>query len=296
MGGTTLNGDILSVIAPVFLIALVGFVWARTGRPFDGIFVSEVVTNVAAPALIFSTLTRLEISAAAVGEMALAAGVCIAAFAVIGLVVLALAGLKPRIYLSALMFPNAGNMGLPLSLFAFGERGLAFAVVFFALASALHFVIGPALAMGEFSLGRLVRLPLFHAIVLSGLVMAAGWEVPGWLANTALLLGHLAVPLMLLALGVSLARLQLTTIRRATGLAAVRLSMGFGVGWVMAGLLVDDPAARGVLILQCSMPVAVFNYLFAQKYGGDAQTIASLVLISTAVSFLSLPLLLAAVL
>ena len=38
-----------------------------------------------------------------------------------------------RIYLPALIFPNSGNMGMPLCLFAFGDKGLGLAVVFFAV-------------------------------------------------------------------------------------------------------------------------------------------------------------------
>ena len=50
--------------------------------------------------------------------------------------------------------------------------------------------------------------------------------------------------------------------------------------------------ARGVLILQASMPVAVYNYLFSQAYNRDPETVAGMVVISTALSFITLPLLL----
>ena len=49
---------------------------------------------------------------------------------------------------------------------------------------------------------------------------------------------------------------------------------------------------RGVVILQSAMPVAVFNYLFAAEYGADPEGVAGMVVISTVLSFLSLPLLL----
>ena len=53
-----------------------------------------------------------------------------------------------------------------------------------------------------------------------------------------------------------------------------------------------EGAARGVLILQCAMPVAVFNYLFALQYNNQPEEVAGTVVLSTALSFLSLPLLL----
>ena len=44
-------------------------------------------------------------------------------------------------FLPALMFPNVGNMGLPLCLFAFGERGLALGIAFFTVAAAVQFTV-----------------------------------------------------------------------------------------------------------------------------------------------------------
>jgi malate permease and related proteins len=51
------------------------------------------------------------------------------------------------------------------------------------------------------------------------------------------------------------------------------------------------PTAAGVLIIQSSMPVAVFNFLFAQYYNRAHADVAAMVVISTALSFLTLPLL-----
>ncbi len=47
-----------------------------------------------------------------------------------------------------------------------------------------------------------------------------------------------------------------------------------------------------VVILQLTTPVAVTSYLLAEKYGADSETVAGLVVVSTAVSVISLPVLL----
>ena len=72
----------------------------------------------------------------------------------------------------------------------------------------------------------------------------------------------------------------------------MRLLSGFVVGWAAAEMFGMDGAARGELILQCAMPVAVFNYLFALQYNNQPEEVAGTVVISTALSFLTLPLLL----
>ena len=124
--------------------------------------------------------------------------------------------------------------------------------------------------------------------------MIGGVELPPWIANPLQLIGQLTVPLMLITLGVSLARLRVAGIGRALSLSLLRL--GFAVGYGLATLLGFEGAARGVLIIQSAMPVAIFNYLFAQRDGRRPDEIAGLVVISTIISFLTLPALLFVVL
>lgn len=288
--------DILGVIAPVFLIAGVGYGWVRLRRPFEQAFVTEIVTHVGAPCLVFATLSRMAFSLEVLADMALATALASGGFAVVGATVLRAVGLPLRAYLPPLMFPNTGNMGLPLCLFAFGEPGLALAIVYFTVTAVIHFTGGVAIVMGGVELRRLLRLPILHATLLALLFKGFGVGVPEWLHNAASLLGSLAVPLMLMSLGVALGQLQATGIARTATLSALRLGMGAGVGFAVAWLLGLGPEARGVLVIQSAMPVAVFNYLFAQKFDVRPGEVASMVLISTALSFLTLPLLLALVL
>jgi len=47
-----------------------------------------------------------------------------------------------------------------------------------------------------------------------------------------------------------------------------------------------------VVLLQSSMPVAVFNYLFAERFQRQPEAVAGVVVMSTVLSFISVPLLL----
>src|SRR5690606_27946773 len=193
------------IIAPVFVCSAIGYLWARLGKPFETDFVTRLVTMVGTPCLIVSTLTQLELPLDALGEMALACLIAIAGFAVIGFAALRVMRLPAHSFMPALIFPNTGNMGLPLSLFAFGEAGLAFAIIIFAICAALQFTLGVAIASGSFSIKRLVSMPLIYGLAAAIVVIGTGWTVPTWIANTLKLLGDLTIPMMLLALGVSLA-------------------------------------------------------------------------------------------
>ena len=285
-----------AIVAPIFVCAAIGFAWARFNRPFEAEFVTAIVTTVGTPFMVFSALTRLPLDMTVVGEMAGATALAFLGFALLGITVLKSAGLPLRSYLPALMFPNAGNMGLPLCLFAFGEHGLALAIVFFAVGSTLQFTVGVGIAAGSADPRRLLRLPLIYAVAAALIVVASGIRVPGWIANTADLLGGLTIPLMLIALGVSLARLRIGSFKRSLALSLVRLLGGFVLGYAIGGALGLSAAARGVLAIQSAMPVAVFNYLFAQLYRREPAEVAGMIVISTLISFATLPALLLLVL
>lgn len=93
-------------------------------------------------------------------------------------------------------------------------------------------------------------------------------------------------------LGVSLARLKVGRVRRTGFLAALRLALGLGVGLALAHALGLTDPARGVLVVQSTMPAAVFNYLFAERYQTEPEEVAGVIVLSTLMSFATLPLLL----
>lgn len=284
---------LVQILAPIFLAAGLGFAWDRLGHRFETDFVTRLVTMVGTPALVFSALTAHGLSLADFGVTALAAVLAMAAFGVIGAAILRVARLPVRSsYLATLMLPNAGNMGLPIALFAFGEPGLALAIAFSTLITIGHFTVGLSLASGATSPRHLLTAPALYAMLAALGFIAAGTAPPVWLANTTDLLGGLTIPMMLLSLGVSLSRLRVAALGRSTFLGAARLSMGFVVGVGITRLFGLDQVAAGVVILQCSMPAAVLNYLWAARYGGPVEDVAGTIIVSTLLSFLTLPLLL----
>jgi predicted permease len=78
--------------------------------------------------------------------MGAASVACLVLFGIAGAVGLRAAGLPSKVYLPSLIFPNVGNMGIPICLFAFGEQGMALAMVYFAITIIGQFTIGIALA------------------------------------------------------------------------------------------------------------------------------------------------------
>ena len=284
--------EILAVIAPVAIIALIGAVWRRLGQPFHTDMVSALVVNIGTPCLIISKLLaeRLDVSAMA-GIAVAAVGITIA-MAGGSLLALRILNLPPRVFLPAMMFPNAGNMGLPLCLFAFGDAGLALAITYFTCNALMQFSVGQSIARGRIDVRTAVRDPVLWAVILAIALLATGAHLPVWMTNAAEVLGGLVLPLMMLSLGTSLASLKIADLPRSVVISVLRLIGGFAFALAAVTILGLDGAARGVVLIQASMPPAVFNYMFALRYNNQPGEVAGVVLVSTLMSFATLPLLL----
>ncbi|GEO40587.1 hypothetical protein GGE65_003578 [Skermanella aerolata] len=287
-----LFSSMTAVIAPVFLVAALGFCWTRANLPYDSAFITTFAVNVSTPCLVFSSLTHTPLSGDQLGIMAAASIACIVLPGLVAYPFLRLARIPWRVYLPALSFPNAGNLGLPICLFAYGQEGLSLGVMFFAAMAIGQFTFGPAIAAGKFSFRQLVRTPVLYSVAVSLLILLTQVKVPLWISNTTSLLGNCAVPLMLFSLGVALARLRFGGTARAILMSAFRLILGIAAGYGVSWAMGLEGAMRGVTILQSAMPVAVFNYLWALRYDNSPEEVAAMVLGSTVLAFLVLPILL----
>ena len=284
---------LVPVLAPVFAAAGVGYVWARSRHPFDLGFVTRLVTYVGSPYLVFSALTKFHVPAGEIVGQAGLAFLAVFACGLVGGLALRLSGQPVRPFLPTVMLPNAGNLGLPIAYFAFGDEGLALALPFSAAMTMLQFTVGVSCASGHSKWTEILKTPTIYAILLAIAFAAADIEAPRWLANATELLGGVTLPLMLIALGVSLASLRVANLGLSLWLAGLRLALGLAAGIGVVWLFDIPHQTASVLILQSAMPPAVFNYLFAARYGGPVQEVAGAVVVGTLISIATLPVLLA---
>lgn len=288
-----LSLTVLQIVAPVFFLGGAGFVWVRAGFEYPVDFVTRLAMSFAVPCLVFTSLMTTEIAPEALSVVSVAA---LAAYAIVTGIVIAvgyLAGLPRRVYWAPLIFSNTGNVGLPLAFFAFQDTGLAYAVVIFAFTSIGAFTYGVWLVSGESSVRKMLREPILISALLGALCLWQGWQTPEWITNSLQLTGQMAIPLMLLTLGVAIARLAPGHLGRSVVLSLAKsvvcAAVAAGVGYWF-GL---PPVAHAVLILQFITPVAVTSYLLSERYQSDPSAVAGLVMVSTLLSVITIPLALA---
>jgi len=285
--------QILGVVTPIFLITGIGYLWVRRDMPFDSQTISGLTMYVSAPALVFHSLTALAPDLNQLAELAAATlaviGLCLA----VGYPIVKWLGLSRRNFLPALIQPNAGNMGLPLVLLTFGDEGIALGVVVYFVYALSQYSLGLALASGTFDVRELLRQPIIATSIVTLVVLFSGVAVPDWVNNTTEILGGFLVPAMLLMLGTSIAQLVAQDLARAFVVALLRLLIGIGSALLVIWGLNLTGISAGILLLQAAMPIAVFNYVFAQRYSEQPEQVAAAILVSTLLSMLLLPALVA---
>jgi len=284
--------ELIPIIAPVFICALIGFCWARSGLPFDNNTISQLVMNIGAPSLIIHSLTSTQLSLHTFLQIAQYTLYISLLMALLSVLALRFWGLNIRCYLPSALFSNVGNIGLPVCYFAFGDIGLAYGLAFFMMMSIGHFSFGISWISGESFTSTLLKNPVIHSIWVGVLLLYTEWSLPLWFNNTLELISGFAIPLMLIALGVSLSYLKVGHMILAVRMSVLRIVGGFTIAYGLTEAMGITGEMRGVLLIQSAMPVAVFNYLLAQRYNRNPTEIAGIVVISTLMGFCFMPLIL----
>jgi len=283
---------VLEITAPVFLLAGVGFAWVKLGFEYRIQFVTRLAMTLAVPALIFTALMKTELDKSALGTFVVAAILGHLLLALVGALLIKTGRLNRQTYLAPFIFGNTGNLGIPLALFAFGEAGLGYAVVMLAVSAILSFTLGLSLVAGKGGGAKALREPMVWATLLGALFLWQDWQTPKFLTNALELMGQMAIPMMLITLGVAIARLTPGKSGLAILLSLAKLCASVVIGWALGLAFGLDEIAFGVLVLQLATPVAVTSYLLAEKFNADAEAVTGLVVVSTLMAIVALPLVL----
>ena len=283
---------VLEITAPVFLLAGVGFAWVKLGFEYRIQFVTRLAMTLAVPALIFTALMKTELDKSALGTFVVAAILGHLLLALVGALLIKTGRLNRQTYLAPFIFGNTGNLGIPLALFAFGEAGLGYAVVMLAVSAILSFTLGLSLVADKGGGAKALREPMVWATLLGALFLWQDWQTPKFLTNALDLIGQMAIPMMLITLGVAIARLTPGKTGLAILLSLAKLCASVVIGWALGLTFGLDEIAFGVLVLQLATPVAVTSYLLAEKFNADAEAVAGLVVVSTLMAIVALPLVL----
>ena len=289
--------SLLPAVLPVGLIILIGFVVGRT-LPLQRSTLSQLALYVLSPALVVDSLYRTELSLNSSSQLLL--GFALTSIAIYGLVGLINRLLKLPFPLSRgitaiVMFPNNGNMGLPVVTFALGAAGLDRAIIYMLGSSVLMFCFGPAMIRGKGIIQGLkltLRLPLLWSILLGVSLRLLSVTIPWQLDQGIQQLGAAAIPIALILLGIQLSETTFRPGIKEIILAIARLLIAPAIAYGIGKGLQLETLNLQVLVLQSAMPTAVNSFVIVSEFGGDKDLVARAIVTSTLMSFITLPIIL----
>ena len=284
--------NVFQIATPVFLLTAIGFIWVKLDIEYRVEFVTRLAMTLSLPCLIFVSLMNTQISPEILRTVSLAAIMSYSLVTLASFILVKILKLNISTYLAPLIFGNTGNLGLPLAFFAFGAEGLSYAVVIFAIMATYNFTFGVWIISGGGSIVKATKEPLVWGTVLGLIFLINNWKTPLFLTATLELIGQMAIPLMLITLGVAIARLRLINLSRALVITLTKFFICLVLSIIVGRYYQLGHIPFSVLLLQLTTPVAVTSYLLATKYDNGSDDIASLVIISTLISAIYIPVIL----
>ena len=267
---------ILEVMIPVIVVAGLGYLYSLRYRT-DLAAINAVSVNVFLPALVFTVMSSQDFDLTRYPGLAIAAA---AVFFGSGLIAWPIANFLKydvRTFVPPMMFNNCGNLGLPLALLAFGDSGLAPAIVLLIVTNLLYFSFGIYIVDQQVHWRSVLLSPPILASVAGLVVSLWGVPVPTMIATPIAMLGDALIPVMLFALGIRLVDVNLDDWK--IGLIAAVLcpltALVVALGIQPLLQLPDDQFRQ--LLLYCALPPAVLVYLVAEQYQQEPQKVAAIV-------------------
>ncbi|WP_153111892.1 AEC family transporter [Propionivibrio limicola] len=283
---------IISIVFPIFIIVLAGFLYGRKHRP-EMMAANKLNMEVFLPALIFTALAGKSFELADNIPSILGALVIVFGSGLIAWPIVRLLGYDTKTLIPPIMFNNVGNMGLPLMLLTFGEQALGAAIVLMLIVTLLQFALSPWLIKGGSPLTTVLKEPFIIAAALGVTVSLTGFAVWPPIMTACKIVGDISLGLMIFSLGVRLSSAKLN----AWGIGLTGAILTPITGMIMAWLFcefVDIPRAdQDILFVFGALPPAVSNFIFAERYKQEPDKVASIVAMGNAMAIVFVPIALA---
>lgn len=305
---TLLHQILLSM--PLFILIALGWMLVRWRKWPDSITeaLNRVVFKIALPAMLFRLMSDFGQSPPVDARLLIAFfGSCLIVF-VLGRVVASrlfkLDGISGSVFALGGIFSNNVMLGLPIATVMLGEKAIpsvALVLVFnglilWTLATvSVEWVKHGALNLKGFgkTAVSVLKNPLIIAILSGTLFSLTGIPLPQMIDKPVSMLGTIAVPLALLALGMSLAAYKVKDgLKESYAICLLKLIVQPLVIWGLAVLLGLPPLESKVVVLLGSMSVGINVYLMSQQFNALTGPAATSMLLSTVFSAVTTPLLL----
>jgi predicted permease len=303
---------IISIVAPVFGVLLLGYLAARCGW-FDAAAIrglSLFVFNFAIPPLLFRNMANTQLPAELPWNLLFT--YFLSTFSIFAVGMLSSGVLFARRLAEQGLsgfnaaFSNAVLLGIPLVLTTFGEDASLPLFLIIAFHSPLLLPVvtviieisrGSRASLRQIPLNTvkgLAKNPIIGGLLLGGMFNILQLQLPVAIDKIAQIMSQAALPCALFAMGASLSQYRIAgNFAEALTLVSLKLLLHPLLTWLLAQFVFQlPPLWTHTLVILAALPTGVNTYLFAQRYQVGITTSTTTIFISTALSMLSLSLIL----
>jgi len=284
-------------ILPIFIIFGIAHFYYKAFKP-DIRQLVNISLYVFAPSVVFHSLVKEKIGFMELGKYLLLMVLVTFALMVVGRIVggiLKLSKSNMTLFILSVSMINIGNFGVPLILFTYGDAGLYSSIITFIsfniplVTIAIYMSSDSTSIKG--SLKDVIRIPIFHASIVALLLNTFHIPVPQTILKLTGFLGGATFPFLIFVLGLQLSTIKLNRglIKTALTSVFIRLAVAPFIAAGFLSLLAFKGIAFSVAMVQISCPSALLPLMYAIKFGKNADMLAAAILLSTAISAITLP-------
>jgi predicted permease len=276
------------IVAPIIIIVLVGYCYARDKKPsMDSANSANI--DVFVPFLILGVFTSQPIIISEYTNLMLIVAFITLIPGLLTALVTPFLKVRWKTLAPPMMFKNSGNLGIPLMLLTFGTDALPAIIMMFIVENTLHFSVGIWILKPQAHVLSFLKQPMMLATIVGVSISVLGISLPQWMVTSFELLGDIAIPLMLFALGVRLIDLDIAGWR--LGIAGAILSPLLGlIAAVPFIFMFELPKEQWQMVwIFAALPPALLNYLVAERFQQEPDKVASIVMFANAASIFIIP-------
>ncbi|MFV0277136.1 MAG: AEC family transporter [Parahaliea sp.] len=280
---------ILGILFPIVAIVVVGFLYGLRHNPEMAV-ANRINMDIFVPSLILGAMAAKHFEPQRYIGLACGAALLLLVCGLLAWLLARWLRIDWRTFVPPMMFNNSANIGIPLAVLTWGEDALPAAIVLYTVSNVMHFSIGLHMLDRNAHLLALWRNPTLIAAVSGITIAALGITLWEPLVTALQLMGNVAVPLLLFALGVRMKHVRFNDLGAPLVGALCRPVLGMALAWGMATMLELNERDSAMLLVFGALPPAVMNFLFAERYNQSPERVAAIVLIANLAALIMMPL------
>lgn len=198
------------------------------------------------------------------------------------------------------VFPNSGNYGSPVALFAFGTAGFDYAVILMVIHAFIINTIGIFIASfgsekttcAKDAFTNVLKMPVLYGFLLGVILQVTKVELPSTIIDGISMVGNASIPTVMLILGMQLAEIKSGKfeLKYINSVTMIRMVISPLIAVLLVSFMPVNDLIKSVFILLAAMPIAANTTLMAVQFNVKPDFTSFTTLVTTLLSLITIPL------